>query len=136
MDIEQINDVVIEYLGKMLIENEAYDIYDLSEDDFDNIKNEYLNDWENKYDIITEYFGNQLIFTPSLDAFMSMMEHIDANISELEGIDDVWKLVNNHTRFNQHTYANTLRHYAYWYIDSVGYRKFLDLFKKWVQYNN
>ena len=135
MNIEQINKVVIEYLGKMIINDEDYDIYDLSEEDFNYIQNIYLNDWSNTYDIITEYFGNQSIFTPSLDAFMSMMEHISANVSELDSDDDVWNLVNTNTDCNRHTYCNTLRHYAYWYIYCSGYRKFLELFKNWVQCN-
>lgn len=150
MDIQEINKDVISYLGHMIKNDEDYDIYNLTEENFDDIKYNYLNDWERRCDIITEYYGNTSIFIPSLEGFIEMTNIIYESRDDYQTCrNGLWgdlafksidfrnpRLMNGNyvpPRNNiLHTYANTLRFYAYHYVDNLGYEGFLELLKEWV----
>lgn len=133
MDIETINDVVFKYLVKMIKNDDIYDIYNISEDEFDDIKNKYLNNWIYGYDIITEYFGNQQIFTPTIKAFISMVIHCNAERISDEMCDIITEIICGVGGQNYNLiYANALRHYAYHYINCIDYDVFLKVLKKYV----
>jgi hypothetical protein len=153
MDIQEINKDIIAYLGQMIKDNDDYDIYNISEEEFDDIKEIYLNDWERGYDIITEYYGNTTIFIPSLEGFIEMTNIIYESRDDYQVCrNSLWgelafrpmdwgnpRLMNGNyvpqRNNNIHTYANTLRHYAYHYITNLGYEGFLKVLKEWVEDN-
>jgi hypothetical protein len=134
MNIQEINKDIIAYLGQMIKDNDDYDIYNISEEEFDDIKDIYLNDWERRYDIITEYYGNTTIFIPSLEGFIDMMDLITIARQEYDDTTD-WSIFMNSRNNNIHTYANTLRYYAYYYINNMGYVGFLKVLKEWIEDN-
>lgn len=132
MNIETINDVVFEYIFKMIKDDEDIDIYAITEDQYEeNIIQDMLNGWSYSgyYDIITEYFGNQSTFIPSLVAFIEMLKLITEKRKDCDMETPI-------TLFDgdclNHTYCNILRHYAYWYIDDMGYEKFLLKLKDYI----
>jgi hypothetical protein len=139
MNISEINDVVFEYLVKLIKYYDVeLDIYNITEDQFEeNIIQNMLNRWSDGggyydgeyYDIITEYFGNQSTFIPSLVAFVEMLEFITQMRRELEMPTPITLFGRNNPR---HTYCNVLRHYAYWYITTMGYENFLLKLKDYV----
>ena len=137
MNIEEIHNVIIDYLGTMIRDNaEDIDIYDFTEDNFEDVKNLFLDDWENGYDIITEYFGNQSIFIPTLPAFITMISHSnDERINN--GMNDIITEITYKTAGQNFygMYANVLRHYAYHYINTIDYEVFLEILKEWVVKN-
>jgi hypothetical protein len=133
MDINQINDVVFEYLAKMIKDDDKFDIYNITEYQYDyDIVETMLNMWEESYcpDIITEHFGNQSFFEPSLRAFGDMLGFITEKRREcdMETPYNLFNGINIH-----HTFCNVLRHYAYWYIYSMGYEGFLLKLKYYVE---
>ena len=132
MDINQINDVVFEYLVKMIKDDEDIDIYNITEDQYDDdIVTTMLNMYDDSGypDIITEYFGNQSFFEPSLRAFGDMLGFITEMRTECE-METPYNLFNGINI--HHTFCNVLRHYAYWYIYSMGYEGFLLKSKDYV----
>jgi hypothetical protein len=134
MNIQEINKDIIAYLGQMIKDNDDYDIYNISEEEFDDIKETYLNDWKRGYDIITEYYGNTTIFIPSLEGFIAMMDLITTARQEYDDTTD-WSIFMNSRNNNYHRYCDTLRHYAYHYITNLGYEGFLKVLKEWVEDN-
>lgn len=133
MDIQEINKDVISYLGQMIKNDEDYDIHNLSEKDYDNIIQTYLNDWEEKFDIVTEYYGNTNIFIPSLDALMEMMDLITKMRIRCD-CDTDWSMF-AHEKNNLHRYCVILRLYAYHYVYYIGYEMFLEELKEWIDDN-
>ena len=134
MDIQEINKDIIAYLGQMLKDNEDYDIRNMNEDKFDNIKEIYLNDYEKGYDIITEYYGNTITFIPSLEGFLAMMDLITRESSKLE-IKVEWSRYMNLRNNNYHRYCDVLKDYAYLYINYLGYDGFVEELNEWIQDN-
>jgi hypothetical protein len=130
MDINQINDVVFEYIVKMIKDDEDIDIYNIKEDTYEDfICIDLLYDWDDRYDIITEYFGNTSYFEPSMSSFVDMLKLITEMREEynLETPITLFEGINIH-----HTCCNMLRHYAYWYINSLGYVDFKLKLKNYV----
>jgi hypothetical protein len=80
-------------------------------------------------DIITEYFGNTSYFEPSLDEVDDMLNFIIERRKEydLQTQSALFEGINIH-----HTCCNMLRHYAYWYINSLGYVDFKLKLKNYV----
>lgn len=134
MDIQEINRDIIAYLGQMLKDNEDYDVRNMNEDDYNNIIQTYLNDFENGYDFITEYYGNTTIFIPSLEGFLAMMDLITTARQEYDDKTD-WSMFMNLTNNNYHRYCDVLRHYAYHYITNLGYDGFTEELNEWIQEN-
>ena len=115
----------------MINGDEEINIHHITEEQFEeDIQQRLFNCWyECGFpDIITEYFGNQSIFEPSLNAFIHMIIFITDRRREIDmdalPIDDA----DNNFRI----YANILRHYAYWYIYDLGYEDFLLTLEKYV----
>ena len=134
MDIQEINRDIIAYLGQMLKDNEDYDVRNMNEDDYNNIIQTYLNDFENGYDFISEYYGNTTIFIPSLEGFLAMMDLITTARQEYDDKTD-WSMFMNLTNNNYHRYCDVLRHYAYHYITNLGYDGFTEELNEWIQEN-
>lgn len=134
MDIQEINKDIIAYLGQMLKDNDDYDIRNITEREFDDIKEIYLNDYERGYDIITEYYGNTTTFTPSLEGFLDMMDLITIQSSHY-GIEVEWSKYMNSRNNNYHRYCNVLKDYAYLYINYLGYDGFIKELNEWIQDN-
>lgn len=134
MDIQEINKDIIAYLGQMLKDNEDCDIRNISEEEFDDIKEIYLNDYERGYDIITELYGNTTIFIPSLEGFLAMMDLIKTEREQCDYKTD-WSMFMNLANNNYHRYCDVLRHYAYHYITSLGYNGFMEELNEWIQDN-
>jgi hypothetical protein len=133
MNISEINDVVFEYLTKMINDDEDIDIYNITEEQYEeNIIQNMLNMWDcsGYSDIITEYFGNQSTFIPSLVAFIEMLRLITEKRNDCGMETPITLFGNNDNPY--HTYSNVLRHYAYWYIDDMGYEKFLLKLKDYI----
>jgi hypothetical protein len=153
MDIQEINRDIIAYLGQMIKDNRKYDIRNMSEEEFDDMKHIYLNDWERGCDIITEYYGNTTTFIPSLEGFIEMTNVIYESRDDYQVCkNSLWGVLafrpmdwgnprlmdGNYVpqrNDNIHTYANTLRHYAYHYIDNLGYDGFTEELNEWIQEN-
>jgi len=134
MDIQEINKDIIAYLGQMLKDNDDYDIRNITEREFDDIKEIYLNDYERGYDIITEYYGNTTTFIPSLEGFLDMMDLITIQSSHYE-IEVEWSKYMNSRNNNYHRYCNVLKDYAYLYINYLGYDGFIKELNEWIQDN-
>ena len=133
MDINQINRVVFVYIIKMTQGDEEIDLYNITEDQYgDEIMNNLFNHWgERGYpDIITEYFGNQFIFEPTMPALVFMLGFITDQTVEASASDTSYNLFHS-VNVNQ-TCCNILCHYAYWYIRSMGYENFLLKLKEYV----
>ena len=131
MDINQINDVVFKYLVKMIKDDEDIDIYNITKDQFEDILETMLNLWDysGHPDIITEYFGNQTIFIPSLVAFVEMINLITEKRREYDMETPITLFYSDCVC---HIYCNVLRHYAYWYINDMGYEEFLLKLKDYI----
>jgi hypothetical protein len=132
MDINQINDVVFEYLVKMIKDDDKFDIYNITKDQFeDDILVSMLNMWEESCcpDIITEYFGNQTTFIPSLVAFIEMLNLITEKRRDCDMETPITLFCSDYVC---HIYCNVLRHYAHWYIYDMGYEEFLLKLKDYV----
>jgi len=124
MDINQINNVVFEYIVKMIKDDDDIDIYVIEEDTYTyTILETMLNNWDESgcFDIITEHFGNQSVFMPPLKTFVDMLSFITERRKEfdLETPITTFEGINIH-----HTCCNVLRYYSYHYIDSLGYENF------------
>jgi hypothetical protein len=116
--------VVIEYIFKIIKDDDNIDIYDIKEDTYDEfICDELLNHWSEPggYDIITEYFGNTSYFEPTNFELVFMINLITERRNDygLDTSDTLFEGINIH-----HTWCNMLRHYAYHYINSLGYEDF------------
>lgn len=128
MDIQEINNDIITYMGQMIEQNDDYDFDNFSEDDFYDVTQKYLNDCINGYDIITEYYGNVNTFIPSLPAFIDMMDLITIQKRNY-GDDTDWDMfMNSKNKF--HRYCDVLRHYAFHYINSLGCELFSEKMKE------
>jgi hypothetical protein len=127
MNIQEINEDIISYLRHMISNDENYDIDNLTENDFDGIVQTYLNDWEQHFDIITEYYGNTNTFTPSLDAFVEMMDLITKMRTQCD-CDTDWNMFAK-GKNNFHRYCVVLRHYAYHYAHYIGCETFIEKLK-------
>ena len=132
MNIETINDVVFEYLAKIINDDEDIDIYNITEYEYDYyILGSMLNFWNVSgcLDIITEYFGNQSVFIPSLVAFIEMLNLIT---EKRRDCDMETPITLFYSDYACHIYFNVLRHYAYCYINDMGYEGFLSKLKDYV----
>lgn len=135
MNIERINDVVFEYIAKIIKDDEDIDIYDIKEEQYDDdIKHKSLNDWEDGYDIIAEYFGNQSFFEPTLSAFIYMLDFVKTSYFDLLGEQMDYDKILVRNKF--HTYCNLLRHYAFWYIHTMPFEDFKLKLKNYVEDEN
>lgn len=108
----------------MIKDNDDFDIYNITESQYNyDILETMLNLWNmSGYpDIITEYFGNTSYFEPSLEGFVDMLQLITERRNNF-GLDTPLTLFNISNTI--HTYCDVLRHYAYHYIDSLGYENF------------
>jgi len=133
MDINQINDVVFEYIVKMIKDNEDIDIYDIEEDTYEDfICNDLLYSWSISgcCDIITEYFGNTSYFEPSMSSFVDMIKLI-TEMREDYNLETPITLFDEGINIH-HTCCNVLRYYAYNYIISLGYVDFKLKLKTYV----
>jgi hypothetical protein len=116
----------------MIKDDEDIDIYNITEDQYEeNIVENMLNmcDETGHPDIITEYFGNQSFFEPSLRAFGDMLGFITEKRTECGMVTpyNLFNGINIH-----HTFCNVLKSYAYWYIYDMGYEEFLLKLKDYV----
>lgn len=135
MNIERINDVVFEYIVKMIKDDEDIDIYDIKEEQYDDdIKDRLFNRWECGYDIIAEYFGNQSIFEPTLSAFIDMLNFVKTSYFDATGENVDYDEILVRNRF--YTYQNLLRRYAYWYIYTMPFEDFKLKLKDYVEDEN
>jgi len=152
MNIQEINQDIIAYLGHML-KDEDGDIRNITEEELDDVVDTYLNNWEKGFDIVTEYYGNTTIFMPSLEGFIEMTNVIYESRDDYQTCrNDLWgdlafkpmdwknpKIMDGNyippRNDISHTYANTLRFYAYHYINNMGYEKFTEEFNNWIQDN-
>lgn len=144
MDIQEINKDIIAYLAVMIKNNDTYDIYNISEEEFDDIQREYLwSAWERgRSDIITEYYGNVITFIPSPEAFCNMMDFmmvVEAE-NELEVDEELWYRISYYNGNGEllnmtQRYAECLKHYAISYIIDMRYEGFLKALKEWVEDN-
>jgi hypothetical protein len=130
MNINNVNDIVFEYIVKMIKDDDEIDIYDITEEQYTDIKERYFNDWKYGFDIITEYFGNQSIFNPSLNTFIIMLQFITteyySNTNE-DFVNTMFMGANYHD-----TCDNLLRHYAYWYIYTMPFEDFKLKLKNYI----
>jgi hypothetical protein len=123
MHIYQINSVIFEYIIKMIKDDSDIDIYNITEEQYeDDIVQDMLNmaGWTGYPDIITEYFGNQSFFEPSLEALITMINFIQRARYERD-VDPDECIEYNPVSPS----SSVLRHYAYWYIVDMGYQEFL-----------
>ena len=138
MNISTIIDVIYEYIVKMIKDDEAIDIYDITEYQYEwDIKQCLFNRWDEHggNDIITEYFGNQSIFEPTLEAFIIMMDYISDSYKEhFDSHLDYSNIIMG--RNKHHTCCNLLRHYAYWYICDVSFENFKLKLKDYIEDKN
>jgi hypothetical protein len=126
MEINDINKVVFEYIIKMIEDDESIDIYDITEDQYDDIVFYYLNNYNSGVDIITEYFGNQSIFEPSTSSLLYMIKFIMEYKQRLS-CEDFTHFLNS-----IRNECDVLRSYACWYIMNMGHEQFLVELKKYV----
>ena len=136
MNIEKINNVVFEYIVKMIKDDEDINIYNIIEEQYEeDIINELFNNWNESdgFDIITEYFGNTLIFNPTFTSVIKM-----SNLIRNESLDKCG--IENETTYEHciglnihHTHCNVLRHYSYWYVLSLGYKDFKLKLKNYIK---
>jgi hypothetical protein len=116
--------MVLGYLFAIIEADDDIDIYDIKEDTYDEfICYKLFNHWSEPggYDIITEYFGNTSYFEPDIFEVEFMIDFIAERRCEggLDTPDTLFEGINEH-----HTWCNMLRHYAYHYINSLGYADF------------
>jgi hypothetical protein len=133
MEINDINKVVFEYLIKMIEDDDRLDIHNIEYEQYRDIVFDRLNNWNTPgyTDIITEYFGNQSTFEPSLTAHMYMYNFVIEDREEWfeDYGDDTKSLMTD--LFNLLGNKNDLlRHYAHWYIDDMGHEEFCVELKK------
>jgi hypothetical protein len=126
MEINDINKVVFEYLIKMIKDDESIDIYDITEDQYDDIVSYYLNNFGTGYDITTEYFGNQSIFEPSTSSLLHMIKFVMECEQEF-GSEDFTRMIDL-----VRSECEVLKHYACGYIMNMGHEQFLVELKKYV----
>jgi hypothetical protein len=111
----------------MMIKNdESIDIYDITEDQYDDIVFYYLNNYDSRVDIITEYFGNQSIFEPSTSSLLDMIKFIMEYKKQL-GCEEFTRMLNS-----IRNECDVLRSYACCYIINMGHEQFLVELKKYV----